>query len=189
MKIIFGLGNYGSKYDGTRHNIGVEVVRAFAERHGMEWKVHRFKGYDSAEGSIAGEPVICVLSRGFMNTSGDILRKLHANADDLIVVHDELAIPIGLLKLSERGGTAGHNGVASVTEQFGTQEFIRLRLGISPEGTRIPVPTGEKRASFVLGKFSPEEREKIALLVPHAVEALEVLLKYGIARAMNRFNG
>ena len=183
MKAIVGLGNPGSQYAGTRHNIGFMVVDRLAALHNAPTAKSRFKSLVT-EVTIGTEKVVLLKPQTFMNLSGDAVRlmgtwyKLYA--DEILIVADELDLPYGTLRLRERGSAGGHNGLASVIQQLGTNEFPRLRVGI-----------GRGRSSAtaqVLSKFSSEEQQELPFVINDAVDACGIWLQDGATMAMNRIN-
>lgn len=171
--IILGLGNPGSEYEGTRHNIGKDFVAAAEEKLPAAAKVVELNVY--------------------MNNSGPAVRKLVASqkaAEHLVVVHDDLDLPLGNVKVSFGAGPGGHNGVLSIQKALKTKNFTRVRIGISPSTStgKLRKPTGEKVTDFVLGKFRPSEKEKLKKVRKTVREALELLVEEGVAKAMTEIN-
>lgn len=179
--LVVGLGNPGPKYAGHRHNIGVVVIEELATDRGVNLKSHK-------SGCLVGEAGGMVLARptSYMNESGrpvaGLLRFYKGDPGRLIVVHDELDIPFGDIRVKSGGGVAGHNGLKSVAQHLGTKEFVRVRFGISrPPGQR-------DAAAHVLSDFTKQEREELPRLIERAVTAVETIVEHGIERAMNRTN-
>jgi len=178
---IAGLGNPGEEYKGTRHNVGVAMLATFAD-HVTE-KVKK--------------KIIWLWPTTFMNKSGEAVAKVVKNkkaAVNLVVIHDDLDLPLGKFKISFGRGSGGHRGVESIIKKLKTKDFIRLRVGIAataPSG-KLKKPVGEKAViDFILGKFKPPEELKLKKLMPKLVEALEALSTdglHGLQSAMNRFN-
>ena len=184
MKIIVGLGNPGDRYRETRHNIGFHVVDELACRwRSTPWK-HRFEAEVSEH--RADGPVLLVKPQTFMNLSGVAVREAvkfyKAAANDIIVIHDDLDLPAGRLRIRERGGSGGHRGIGSILAELGTDEFVRVRFGVGRP------PEGWDSADYVLGKFAKDEQERIRDAVMKAADAVEAIMKEGAAPAMNRFN-
>ena len=184
MKIIVGLGNPGDRYRETRHNIGFHVLEELACRwHSSPWK-HRFEAEVSEHRAVG--PVLLVKPQTFMNLSGVAVREtvkfFKAASTDVIVVHDDLDLPAGRLRIRERGGSGGHRGIGSILTELGTEEFIRVRFGVGRP------PEGWDSADYVLGKFPKEEHELIRAAVLKAADAIEAILQEGAVPAMNRFN-
>lgn len=161
MKLIVGLGNPGSTYAGTRHNIGFAFIDAFIESEGLSWRSHWRGKYDWVKIPGFGDRVLAIKPLTYMNRSGDvtaeIARKEGVDSSDVLVIHDELDLPVGQVKFDFNRSSAGNNGVASLIERLGTKEFYRLRIGVGT-GTGKRPPAQDK---FVLGRFTPEEKEKL----------------------------
>ena len=185
MKVIVGLGNPGTQYDWTPHNIGFLAIDAIAERAGIRVTRPESKSQVGV-GKLAGEDVVLAKPQTFMNLSGAAVRMLleryECGPEDLIVVIDEAMLPWGMLRIRERGSAGGHNGLNSIIGSLGTNEFIRIRLGVGPEH-----PLGDK-ADHVLGVMRKPEREIAAQMAVETVEAVEVILTDGVGKAMTRFN-
>ena len=188
MKIIAGLGNPGSEYQNTPHSIGFEVVDAVARAAGVAWRESKSDKGALAEVAIAGVKAKLVKPQTFMNLSGDciapILRYCNATVDDLIVVSDDIDLPVGRLRIRKGGSAGGHNGLKSIIERVGSPNFIRLRLGVGRDRN-----DRSKVVSHVLGKFDPEIRKTMVLVVEAAVKALCAIVSDGHERAMNAYNG
>lgn len=173
MKLIVGLGNPGARYEKTRHNLGFRVVRALASESGIRFK----KGdlFWRGEGSVEGEAVLLVLPQAYMNRSGlavrQVLSETRAPLKDLLVVSDDLALPLGALRMRAAGSSGGHQGLESIIALVGSQSFPRLRLGIGP------VPAGIVWEDFVLGKFTRQEESVMARVVPEAVGAVRLWIQ------------
>lgn len=176
---IVGLGNPGKEYERTRHNAGRTVVRCFARKHDFpEFAYDKKTNALLSEGEVGGARVALLLPETFMNNSGLSLQatsyKLQARS--LIVVHDELDVPIGSLKVSFGKSSAGHKGVESVINALGTKEFTRIRIGIAPAGENGAAKKPAEPDRFVLQKFSPEEREKMQGVCEKARVAIETIV-------------
>ena len=186
MKLVVGLGNPGIEYQFTPHNLGFLTVDRIAERCKVDVASRRCQAA-TAKVRLLGNEILLAKPETYMNLSGLSVRKLVENlqvnpASDLIVVYDELDLPFGAIRIRQRGGTAGHNGLESVVGSLGTDEFVRVRLGIQPSH---PVRDGAK---FVLGQFKKAQLEAVDELIERAADAVEAILKDGLAAAMNRFN-
>jgi PTH1 family peptidyl-tRNA hydrolase len=183
--IIAGLGNPGPEYAGNRHNAGHMVVDLLAERIGARFKAHRTRN-EVADGRLAGFPVTLAKPRTFMNTSGGPLAALTSfykvTPERVVVVHDELDIPFGAVRLKLGGGDNGHNGLRSITKSLGTNDYHRVRIGIGRPPGRMDA------ATFVLRDFSAAERKELPLLIDRGADAVETLLAKGIAAAQNTFH-
>ena len=185
MHLIVGLGNPGDEYARTRHNLGFMLIDKLAAAANATVKR---KDCQSLVGNAAieGERVVLVKPQTFMNLSGDavgcLTSKYEADANSLIVISDDLALPFGTIRLRERGSAGGHNGLKSIIEVLGMNEFIRLRIGIQPEH---PLSDAKR---FVLSEFSSTEKEQLDEILDRAAEALRSVLKDGIKKAMSLFN-
>lgn len=186
MKLIVGLGNPGKKYEGTRHNVGFEVLARLARECGAEPPRKKFDA-QVCECPLAGEKSLLVAPQTFMNRSGGSVRQVldfyQVSPADVLVVCDEFQLPLGLLRMRAAGTDGGHNGLADVIRSLGTNEFPRLRIGIGP------VPDRWDPADFVLGKFTAAEREIIDVEIARASDAVRLWAGEGVAPAMNRYNG
>jgi PTH1 family peptidyl-tRNA hydrolase len=185
MKVIVGLGNPGSQYDWTPHNVGFLAVDAIAERAAIRVTRPESKSHVGL-GTLAGVEVVLAKPQTFMNLSGAAVRMLleryEAGPEDLIVLSDEAMLPWGSIRIRERGSAGGHNGLNSIIGSLGTNEFIRVRLGVQPEH-----PMGDM-ADYVLGVMRKPERELAVQMAQDAAEAVEAILTDGVGKAMTRFN-
>lgn len=184
-RLLVGLGNPGSRYEGTRHNVGFEVADRLASRWGVAaWREEL--GSLLTEARPRGVAVALAKPQGFMNCSGDSVAALVGRTglplDRLLVVHDDLDLPFGVLRVRLRGGAGGHNGIRSVVESLGTGEFPRLKVGVGRP------PEGISGAEYVLSRFLPEEAELLPAIVERAGDAAEAVLFEGPVAAMNRFH-
>ena len=184
-RLIVGLGNPESEYADTRHNLGFACVRELARR--MDTKIDR-KRWQSLVGHSESRGVWFVLPQTYMNLSGEAvakaLRDTNLTPDQLWVVHDELDLPLCRMRIRRGGSGAGHNGVLSIISALGTSDFVRFRIGIG-KPARKGSPAGR---SYVLGRFTKAEAERLPKIVDGVATALEVALDAGIERAMDRFN-
>ena len=189
LKLIVGLGNPGRIYVDSRHNLGFRCLNIFARRHGIEFNKQRSKAR-IAVGEAGGSKFILAKPQTYMNLSGDSVRPLldyyHIPVTDMLVVYDDVDLPIGSIRIRERGGAAGHNGMKSIIENVASQEFPRVRVGISPLDLQENV--SHRNPDFVLGKFTREEKSIIDKVCPHVSEAIECILSDGITVAMNQYN-
>ena len=185
MKLIVGLGNPGERYEDTRHNVGFQIVDALAQKAGITLSSNKFEG-EFGQGSVKGEKVALLKPQTFMNCSGDSVgpaaRFYKVVGEDLIVVHDELDMPLGRLQLRKGGGTGGHHGLDSIVERLGMDDFIRIRVGIGKPESK------ERTVGHVLGGFTKDEAPLWKETAEKAVAAIEAILKVGLAKAMNDFN-
>ena len=178
-----GLGNPGEKYRATRHNIGEDAVRAYAASHSVRLK--RLKSWGEA-GKVAGSPLVLAVPSGYMNTSGGpvsaLARYFSVPASQVIVVHDDLDLDAGVVRLKQGGGHGGHNGLRDIDKALGTSEYVRVRLGIGrPPGRMDP-------AAYVLKPFSRAEADQVALQVETAGEAITAVVTGGLQAAQQRFH-
>jgi len=183
MKLIVGVGNPGGKYAGTRHNVGFEVVDLLADRHQLSW--------ESAPATALmakwrGENALLVKPLTFMNLSGhaigELLRYFKIEVADLLVIVDEVQLELGRLRARPGGSAGGHNGLKSVIEQLGTDQFSRLRIGVGRGDNRRDL------ADHVLATFERDERAVITDAIQRAADAAELFVREGIGLVMNRFN-
>ena len=186
MKLIVGLGNPGIEYQFTPHNLGFLAIDRIAQQCGVEVRNRQCRAL-TARAVIGSEPVLLAKPETFMNLSGISVRELVAKHEvrpeaDLIVIYDELDLPLGMIRIRQRGSSAGHNGMESLIGALGTQEFLRIRLGIAPDRK---ISDGVK---YVLTPFRKKELKVVDEVLDTAAEAVNVILKEGPAAAMNRFN-
>lgn len=184
-RLVVGLGNPGPEYAATRHNIGFRIVERFAEEHRFP-EFRRWQAALESSGAVGGKRVAVLKPSSFMNRSGGpVARRLSAldlSPAEMLVCYDDLALPLGRLRLRAGGSAGGHNGVQSVIEALGTEAFPRLRFGILPEHRF------SDQVRFVLSPFRKDELESVEEALPRAVRAVECFCREGIARAMNLFN-
>lgn len=184
MMVILGLGNPGRSYAGSRHNVGSKVVDLLAKKHGIRMGDRRRYAV-VGQGVIMEEEVVLARSRTYMNLSGAaakyLVSRYHISPAHLLVVYDDMDLPVGWLRIRERGGPAGHNGIKSIIEELSTQEFPRLRIGVGR-------PQGQDSIGHVLGAFTPDESKTVRETVSRAMEAISRISEYGIERAMNTYN-
>lgn len=182
--LIVGLGNVGSEYAHTRHNIGFDVVMAFVTKHGGQFKQDRL-AYAS-ELRWKGRSFICICPTTFMNLSGKAIKywmdKEKIDLENILVIVDDLALPLNKIRIRPGGSAAGHNGLKSIQETLGTTNYPKLRFGIGnnyPKGTQV---------DFVLGKWSKEEELVVKLKIDKCVEVIESFATIGLTNTMNKFN-
>jgi PTH1 family peptidyl-tRNA hydrolase len=183
--LVVGLGNPGSQYQGNRHNLGFMVVDELLRRGRASAPRAKF-GAELVEATIAGDKALFCKPMEFMNVSGQAVARVaqfwKIPPAETVVVHDELDIPFGRLKLGAGGGHGGHNGLRSIIADWGTADFVRVRVGINR-----PAP-GRDAAAYVLDDFSRAEQASLPALVAEAADAVEIIVGSGLAAAMNRFN-
>lgn len=183
--IVVGLQNPGAKYRGTRHNVGAMCVDELARRSGARLE-NKVRDTELAETEVGEAPAIIAKPVTFVNDSGKsvrhILRKFNADPDRLLLVVDDMDLKIGRLRLRAGGSSGGHNGLKSVRQVTGTDEFPRLRIGVGRP------PAGSDPIQHVLGRFRPDERDQIEAAISRAADAVEAIQRDGLDRAMETFN-
>jgi peptidyl-tRNA hydrolase, PTH1 family len=184
--LVVGLGNPGPEYAETRHNVGVRVVELLAARSGGGRFSKHKSNADVLEGRLAGRRAVLAVPRTFMNVSGGpvagLLRYYAVEPSDLVVVHDDLDLGFGVVRLKQGGGEGGHNGLRSISGSIGTKDYLRVRFGIGrPPGRQDP-------ADFVLKRFSGAERKELDFALDLAADAAEALLRDGLEPAQNRIH-
>ncbi len=184
-RLIVGLGNPGQAYEKTRHNVGFHVVRAFAETKSFSWRrADSLKG-EVAQGVVEDTKIFLLMPATYMNSSGEAVRLcldyFDLPLEDMVVVADDIALPLGKIRLRPQGGSGGHNGLKSIEAHIRTQYYARLRIGI---GDR---EHGDL-ADHVLGRFSEDEANRLPEIVKKAVEILDVWIAKGISAAMQSAN-
>ena len=185
VKLIVGLGNPGPRYANNRHNVGFQCLDRLAQAHGLTFQRRENKAL-LARGQIAGVEVILAKPQTYVNLSGQAVERLARSyrvpLEDILVIYDDMDLPLGRIRLRPGGGAGGHKGVRSIIEHLGSRDFPRLRVGIGrPPGRMDPV-------DYVLGDFTPEERLVIEKAYERAIAAVECWLREGIVEAMNRYN-
>ena len=185
--LVVGLGNPGREYERTRHNVGAEVIGILVERHRGSWKRSKLEQSIVSDVRIDVRKVTLAFPQTYMNDSGQAVRSLvrHHHIDDLsrlLVVHDELDLPIGRMKVKEGGGLAGHNGLRSIVQHLKDDSFLRIRIGVGKPRSK------EYGANHVLSPPTKRERQELDVVVQEAADAVELILTDGIAAAMNRYN-
>jgi PTH1 family peptidyl-tRNA hydrolase len=183
--LIVGLGNPGPRYAATRHNIGFAVVDLLAERVAARFKGHRSR-CEIVEARLAGAPVVLAKPMSYMNESGGPVnaaaRFFKIPVESIVVVHDDLDLDFGAVRLKRGGGAGGHNGLRSIASALGSREFARVRFGIGrPPGRQDP-------ADFVLREFAPTERKELPFLIDRCADAAEALVADGLEAAQNEFH-
>ena len=185
MKIIVGLGNPGQQYANTPHSVGFEAVDAIAAEIGATWEEKRQFKCLMAKGTFAGLPVMLVKPQTYMNLSGEsvapVVKYHNATPADLLVIQDDIDLPVGRMRVRKNGSCGGHNGIRNIIERLGTQDFARLKLGVGKDKSNV--------IAHVLGKFDPTTRKTMDLVVAEATKAAAAILRNGPDRAMNLYNG
>jgi len=186
-KLIIGLGNPGKEYEGTRHNIGFLILDQFAREKGVELNRKKFKGYFGEWFDPQGEKIILVKPQTYMNLSGECVGSwvhfLKLSGEDILLIHDELDLPLGRFKAQWAAGPAGHGGLKSVFEKIGHQELCRLRVGVGHPGDR------ERVVGHVLSPFTSEEEKVFDKVVKRGVEGVQIFIEKGLdplAQAVNK---
>ena len=185
MKMIAGLGNPGKKYENQRHNLGFMVIDSIADSHQIDINEKKFKA-DFGKGSLNGESVILVKPQTFMNLSGEAINQLaryfKIDVEDVIVIADDLNIDFGRIRIRKKGSDGGHNGLKSISQCLGSQEFPRVRVGIGLPKEAYDV------SNFVLSQFKAEEKEELDKLVKRSAEATVTIVTQSIDEGMQQFN-
>jgi PTH1 family peptidyl-tRNA hydrolase len=185
--LVVGLGNPGPRYAATRHNLGFVVADILAARMGAGFKTHKKSGAETATGRLGGRSVVLAKPRCYMNESGrqvgPLAKFYSVPPADIVVIHDELDIDFGRIRLKFGGGVAGHNGLRSVASGLGTNDFQRIRIGIGRPPGRMD------GAAFVLGNFTSTEQREVPTICEQAADATELLVKDGLEPAQNIVHG
>lgn len=200
MKLIVGLGNPGDRYIGTRHNLGFETLDYFLKKYEplekSTWEEDKKSKSEIKKIKVKDSQILIAKPQTFMNNSGiavsNLLSYYKIGPQDLIVIHDELDLPLGKIQIKYGGGTAGHNGIESIIKVLGTDKFIRIRMGIGKpikvEGKRLDVKSTRAIDSYVLQKFSENENHEVKNMVKRVQKSLELLLSHGFDAFMSKFN-
>jgi PTH1 family peptidyl-tRNA hydrolase len=193
MKLIVGLGNPGFIYARNRHNIGFMCISHLAKAHDIRFD--KTQGHArTGLGKVGGHKALLARPQTFMNTSGEavsrLARKFNIGPADLLVIHDDLDLPLGKIRLRLGGSSGGHKGIDSITNHLGTQDFYRVRVGIGrPDIGEVPAADKEAAViAYVLSDFTAEEKKIIDKAIPEVSQAIECLLSKGLEAAMNKFN-
>ncbi|MBE9513207.1 MAG: aminoacyl-tRNA hydrolase [Chloroflexi bacterium] len=191
MKLIVGLGNPGRGYASNRHNIGFMCLNYFAKTQGIRLDKKQGKARTGA-GEVAGDKAILARPQTYMNLSGEsvsrLVKKFDINLNDLVVIHDDLDLPLGKIRIRHGGSSGGHKGIDSIISLLDSQDFSRLRIGIG-RPTSGPAQISEADIiSYVLSDFTPEEKRTVTGVIPRVSEAILCLLTEGLSSAMNKYN-
>ncbi len=185
MKIMVGLGNPGKQYEHTRHNVGFDVIDELSRRFNIPLDQSKLKGLYGI-GFYKGEKVLLLKPLTFMNLSGESIRAVmdyyDIDLEDLLVIYDDLDLPVGKIRLRQKGSAGGHNGIKSTVAQLGTQAFNRIRIGIDRPQNGMSVP------DYVLGKFHKEEQSQVQDVIQKSADACEAWLERPFIQVMNDFN-
>ncbi len=194
MKLIVGLGNPGQEYSDSRHNVGFRCLNHFARVHRLTFSRQQSRcriGF----GNVAGTQVIIAKPRTFMNLSGQavsqVVRRHDIALDDLIIIYDDLDLPIGRIRIRQQGSSGGHKGMQSIIGHLGSQDFPRIRVGIGRPGDvggERPSQTRSKVMAYVLGDFSAGEKAVMKGVYARVSDAIDCILGQGLTEAMNRYN-
>jgi PTH1 family peptidyl-tRNA hydrolase len=189
MKLIVGLGNPGRAYANNRHNIGFICLNHFARAHAVKFDRKQSRAR-TGTGRVAGNEVVLAKPQTYVNLSGEsvsrLVKRFNISLDDLIIIHDDLDLPLGKIRLSRGSSSGGHKGIESIITELGSQDFIRLRVGIGrPEKAEA---SEEEIIAYVLSDFTAEQKQAIAQAIPKVTEAILCLLTEGLTPAMNKFN-
>ena len=187
LKIIIGLGNPGNKYFGTRHNIGFHAIDYIAEKNGI--KVNKLKHKALiGEGNISGEKVVLVKPQTFMNSSGESVRPIidwyKAKLSDIIVIYDDVSLDVGKIRIREKGSAGGHNGIKSIILHLSSDEFLRIKIGVS-----MPNNANYELADYVLSEFSKDEQKEMFEVLGIVENATSDIIASSVYFAMNKYNG
>jgi PTH1 family peptidyl-tRNA hydrolase len=187
MKLIVGLGNPGRDYANNRHNIGFICLNHFARTHGIRFDRKQGRARIGM-GKVAGNEIVLARPQTYMNLSGEsvsrLVNKFNINLNDLLVIHDDLDLPLGKIRISQGSSAGGHRGINSIINCLESQDFIRLRIGIG----RPEEISEDDVITYVLSDFTPEQKQAITPVIPRVSEAILCLLTESLATAMNKFN-
>jgi PTH1 family peptidyl-tRNA hydrolase len=185
--LVVGLGNPGEEYSRSRHNVGAEVVAELAARHGGRLKLSKRERALATDVTIAGRRVTLAFPQTYMNDSGESVRLLMRrhdieDASHIVIVHDELDLPVGRLKVKDGGGLAGHNGLRSLKQHLHSDAFLRVRIGVGKP------PSKDRGADHVLKRVSKADRTELDVVVQEAADAVEAIVADGVAATMTTYN-
>ncbi len=194
MSYIFvGLGNPGEEYIGTRHNIGADVLLACAKKQNAQWKSDKVLQALKTKLEIGGKQIQCLFPQTFMNLSGKTVSALKVNPkklDELVVLHDDIDLPVGAIKIVCNRGSGGHKGVESIKKALKSEGFIRIRIGVCPVTPtgKLKKPDMKENPDFIISGFKKSEEEEIKKVTKKIFEVMEVIVSLGRVKAENRFN-
>lgn len=186
MYIIAGLGNPTEKYRGTRHNVGFDTIEKLARDNSISLETYKHKAL-CGKGTIGSEKVLLMKPQTFMNNSGEALREAmdfyKVNKEtDIIIVYDDISLPVGKLRIRAKGSAGGHNGIKSIISHLGTDKFKRIKIGVGEKPANVDL------ADYVLGRFKGSDREDIEQGIERACEAVKTMISDSIEVAMNKYN-
>ena len=193
MKLIVGLGNPGRGYANNRHNVGFVCLNHFARMQGIRFDKKQGKARIGS-GEVSGSEVLLAKPQTYMNRSGQsvslLVDKFSISPDNLFVIHDDLDLPLGRIRIRQDGSPGGHKGVGSIIAELGTQDFIRIRVGIGRpvKNESFTEFSEDEIINYVLSDFTPDEKQAITLVIPRVSEAILCLLTEGLTAAMNKYN-
>ena len=192
MKLIVGLGNPGRGYANNRHNVGFVCLNHFAKTQGIRFDKKQGKARIGI-GEVAGSKVVLARPQTYMNLIGQsvsrLIKKFNINLDDLLVIHDDLDLPLGKIRIRYGSSSGGHKGIDSIISSLGSQDFSHLRVGIGRPTTEGFAETNEADiVAYVLSNFTSEEKQIVVQVIPRVSEAIYCLLSQGLAVAMNKYN-
>ncbi len=193
MKLIVGLGNPGRGYANNRHNVGFVCLNHFARAQGIRFDKKQCKARIGT-GEVAGSKVVVAKPQTYMNLSGQsvslLVKKFNINLNDLLVIHDDLDLPLGKIRVRQGGSSGGHKGVDSIIAELRSQDFIRIRVGIGRpvKNEGFTEFSEDEIINYVLSDFTPDEKQVITQVIPRVSEAIFCLLTEGLAAAMNKYN-
>lgn len=186
LTVIAGLGNPGNKYENTRHNVGFSAIDLLSSKHGIKVNKLKHKAL-TGEGTIAGERVLLVKPQTFMNLSGESIRDIaewyKLPMDNIIIIYDDVDLPVGTVRIRPKGSSGTHNGMKSVIYQLQSDEFPRIRVGIGK------APEGWDLADYVLSRFNTDEAGAMRESIERAADAAAAIVSSGVSAAMNQYNG
>ncbi|MCH3965616.1 MAG: aminoacyl-tRNA hydrolase [Clostridium sp.] len=184
MFLIVGLGNIGTKYEHTRHNVGFDAADFIGRKHNININKQKFKGF-YGDGIICDKKVILLKPSTYMNLSGESVKEAAAfykiDNKNIVVIQDDISLPIGRIRIRSKGSAGGHNGIKNIIYNLNTDEFVRIKIGVGHPDKDV--------ISYVLGKFEKENSNHIEKVFKFASDCVECILSKGIFEAMNRFNG
>ncbi|MBM4433187.1 MAG: aminoacyl-tRNA hydrolase [Chloroflexi bacterium] len=190
MKLIVGLGNPGLRYADNRHNIGFICLNRFAKMQGIRFDSKQGQAR-TGTGEINGKKIVLAKPQTFMNASGEsvsrLVQKFKIEPVDLMVIHDDLDLPLGKIRIRRGGSSAGHKGIESIINELGSQGFIRVRIGIGRPNTACETDEADI-IDYVLDDFGPDEKKIVIEVIPRVSEAILCLLNEGLTAAMNKYN-
>ena len=193
MKLIVGLGNPGRGYANNRHNVGFICLNHFAKTQSIRFDKKQCKARIGL-GEVAGNEVVLARPQTYMNRSGQsvslLVAKFNVSPDNLLVIHDDLDLPLGKIRIRQGGSAGGHKGAGSIITELGSQNFVRIRVGIGRpvKNEGFTEFSEDEIINYVLGDFTPDEKQAITQAIPRVSEAILCLLTEGLAAAMNKYN-